>query len=1367
MRRQRIRRRAQDTPWDWALAARTWTAFWDDAFDRTKAPRVSGPDGDELLQLPDGRHSTTRGDYFPDVYPASPMLDRIGESARVLIGGYYGHGNLGDETILQVMLEELREAMPNVSPVVASGNPTATRRAHDVEAIGERDIPALIDAASTSSLIIAGGGGLFQDYWGAPPQAFLTRRHWGLPYFNAYPALAELHHKPFMLFAVGAGPLETEEGRRQTRLAFERADRATVRDAASLQLLREIGACTGRVEVAADPAFLIDPAPREHGAAWLRSAGLITRPSRLIAVSLRDWDIGVDRDHWMTAVVQALDGLLEDGDTGLVFVPFQIGADDLLTDDIGVAERVRAAMRHKDHAIVGRTPLDPHLVTSVFAASDVVLAMRAHAAILAAVATTPVVALAYDPKVSALMSDIGMDDLTLPLANLASADLVDRVRLACRERESRRAQIAGHVRRLRDAARRSSQVAVQLVQQRFEPRPVSAEWRAELADALVNQTRRAEAAEARVEQLAGEFGTRDRAAVETPAAPEDGEQFAVIDDLTGQLDRRTHEVAVATAELHAIQRSRAWRTILAYRTARRQPMRIARGLLRRTRALASRVKASSRRAWDMRRQALAQLHPAAQVRSGRERLRQWLHGRMMNPYVFLFDRFKRARMSAYGPHLANVRSACEPGLVSIVLPAYNGAAMISGSIDSVLAQTYLHFELIIVDDGSTDATPRIVAEYAARDPRVRVISQENQKLPRALSRGFHDARGEFLTWTSCDNRLKPDFCEKLVACLRRHPCWDMAYANLDLLGEDGEYLRGAGYWEGYQRPWGSEHIFMPEAPLELNVWANNTIGGAFMYRNRIAVLIGEYSPFRFIAEDYDYWMRINALGVLRHADFTDPVYEYRFHSGSLTSRWEEFRMLENRDRLMVFEEFRRDFYLSPLLWIVEADGMQTRTAEALNRQIKRLKHLRYDDRYPLRSLARLWTPTVHLKVGTSTDAARPPSPTAVAHALKVFVTTDDSPSLDIAAGWDLCCVIGQPANLPRLDAGRGWIAAPDAASLVHAIDIRAKSHHLALIETEAEIPPAPQLAASVVICIYRFGPRTRAALQSVLAQQCNRPYEIVVVHNTAGKPADLGLAVPTNVPVREFVCPVPGLSAARNAAIAEARGEIICFLDDDAVADPAWLQQLCSAFDANPDAGVIGGHIILNAPPARPAALRPGWERYWSHFVTGHAGFTRVQHWWEFPWGANWAARRTSLVAAGGFRTRYGRSAQNFWGGEELVTASVIQKLGYAVGVVPEARVTHDVDPDRFTYGHARRTLRAGHQVSYAAQRDLYISNETGFSRTVQDFFTSHYDESIPVEYRHWRNASHRKRAQARLLLVQLRDLANRLRKPAVTLDPC
>jgi hypothetical protein len=89
------------------------------------------------------------------------------------------------------------------------------------------------------------------------------------------------------------------------------------------------------------------------------------------------------------------------------------------------------------------------------------------------------------------------------------------------------------------------------------------------------------------------------------------------------------------------------------------------------------------------------------------------------------------------------------------------------------------------------------------------------------------------------------------------------------------------------------------------------IGGAFMYRDRVAYLLGDYSPRCFGMEDYDYWMRVNALLTLQHVDFEQPVYEYRFHRDSMTSRDGELGITRNRVRLMTFEDFRLDFYLGP------------------------------------------------------------------------------------------------------------------------------------------------------------------------------------------------------------------------------------------------------------------------------------------------------------------------------------------------------------------------------------------------------------------------------------------------------------------------
>ena len=95
-------------------------------------------------------------------------------------------------------------------------------------------------------------------------------------------------------------------------------------------------------------------------------------------------------------------------------------------------------------------------------------------------------------------------------------------------------------------------------------------------------------------------------------------------------------------------------------------------------------------------------------------------------------------------------------LISIVLPIYNGEKYMRKSIDSVLAQTYANWELLIVDDGSTDNTAIIAQEYAANDSRIRYYkNSENMRLPKTLNRGFSLAWGDFLTWTSDDNYYYP------------------------------------------------------------------------------------------------------------------------------------------------------------------------------------------------------------------------------------------------------------------------------------------------------------------------------------------------------------------------------------------------------------------------------------------------------------------------------------------------------------------------------------------------------------------------------------------------------------------------------------
>lgn len=204
--------------------------------------------------------------------------------------------------------------------------------------------------------------------------------------------------------------------------------------------------------------------------------------------------------------------------------------------------------------------------------------------------------------------------------------------------------------------------------------------------------------------------------------------------------------------------------------------------------------------------------------------------------------------------------------VSIVLPCYNGAKMIGEAIESVIAQTYQDWELIIVNDCSTDNTLEVAQSYADKDKRIRVFSNEkNSKLPATLNHGFREARGELWTWTSDDNLLLPTMLEAMSDYFDTHPDVDFVVADEQYIDMNGNVI--------------STHILPDDISLLLPL--NNYIGAAFMYRAEIAKRIGEYREDLFLVEDYEYFLRLNDNGEL--ARIPQVLYQYRDNPGSLTA----------------------------------------------------------------------------------------------------------------------------------------------------------------------------------------------------------------------------------------------------------------------------------------------------------------------------------------------------------------------------------------------------------------------------------------------------------------------------------------------------
>ena len=202
--------------------------------------------------------------------------------------------------------------------------------------------------------------------------------------------------------------------------------------------------------------------------------------------------------------------------------------------------------------------------------------------------------------------------------------------------------------------------------------------------------------------------------------------------------------------------------------------------------------------------------------------------------------------------------------VSIVLPTYNGAKYLRQSIDSCLNQTYKNIELIIVDDGSMDETPQIIGSY--QDERIKYVRHDkNKRLPYALNTGFAMATGEYLTWTSDDNYYAENAIESMVALLQINKAIDFVYANYYAINDNGAVLQSISV-----------------GPSE-SLKEYNCIGSCFLYSRKVYEVLGGYNPDAFLAEDYEYWIRIFKRFRMQKLD--KFVYWHRLHPRSLTGQY--------------------------------------------------------------------------------------------------------------------------------------------------------------------------------------------------------------------------------------------------------------------------------------------------------------------------------------------------------------------------------------------------------------------------------------------------------------------------------------------------
>ncbi|MFA5535728.1 MAG: polysaccharide pyruvyl transferase CsaB [Bacillota bacterium] len=309
--------------------------------------------------------------------------------SKLVIVGYYGFNNIGDEAVLYSMLRTLRSMRGDLKITVLSNEPEKTSKVYGVQAANRFRLKEVVKTISQGSLIILGGGSLFQD---------ITSQK-SLFYYSGIVLLAKLLRKKVFFYNQGVGPVTRNLSKRLLKWVFNKVDLITVRDAASKELLLEIGVAEPEILVKADAVLGIyaQEMERKQGLRYLEKNGLVLgeKDSPVIGISVRDWR---DYQGYKKALAFVGDELVKKG-YQVVFLPFHF------PDDIAPSREIANLM--KEQATVIRDQLGVVEMLGALSGLQLLIGMRLHSLIMASVMEIPVVGISYDPKVDAFMKLLG------------------------------------------------------------------------------------------------------------------------------------------------------------------------------------------------------------------------------------------------------------------------------------------------------------------------------------------------------------------------------------------------------------------------------------------------------------------------------------------------------------------------------------------------------------------------------------------------------------------------------------------------------------------------------------------------------------------------------------------------------------------------------------------------------------------------------------------------------------------------------------------------------------------------------------------------------------------------------------------------
>ncbi|QXM05322.1 polysaccharide pyruvyl transferase CsaB [Crassaminicella indica] len=364
--------------------------------------------------------------------------------SKVVISGYYGFNNVGDESILTSIVDNFKKYKKDIEITVLSANPESTSQKYDIQAVDRKNLWQIYKAIKDCDLFVSGGGSLLQD----------VTSHRSITYYLAIIFMAILLRKKILIYGQGIGPINKSFNQYMVRWILNKVDAIIVRDEGSQELLKRIGVNVPPIYVTTDPVISLRKGNIELGREILIKAGIDPeRKKPLIGFAIRGWR---ERDEFISNICNIADKLIENFDMDVVFIPFHFG------EDIKIMEDIQNRMKQKAFFIKNRYDINEML--GIVGNLNLLIGVRLHSLIFAAIMNTPFIAISYDPKIDSFMKSLQLEPLCSTEA-LNDVDLILEIEKVQKNHESYKELLEEKVKLLQEKLRVNEQIVIKLLKE--------------------------------------------------------------------------------------------------------------------------------------------------------------------------------------------------------------------------------------------------------------------------------------------------------------------------------------------------------------------------------------------------------------------------------------------------------------------------------------------------------------------------------------------------------------------------------------------------------------------------------------------------------------------------------------------------------------------------------------------------------------------------------------------------------------------------------------------------------------------------------------------------------------------------------------